>query len=281
MFYLFVNHYLSDSATHTAKTKCIKCTRAINKRIREHEKATGDVVTVDQYSNFSTRHDGVCYRVNPWNANSAEEFQSEKAARDLLLDKDGQYLGDDEAIFCREIAADNDTRSPKRAIQMQRDIIGDVVNGVAEHNPDSGHVIKDTNNDLFATRGKDKSFNSTACLTNLRIKSIHTDLRDPIMEYHEKLDDVTARQNCLTQLNAIITHHCGDHSKCKFKKYCTYLQVKNANPNWPEDKVRAKTAKKCKRHGGQTMDLSRKGIATLEKIISKRFNENTIDRIAK
>jgi len=183
--------------------------------------------------------------------------------------------------FCREIATDNDMQPPKRAIRTQRDIIGDSVNEVAEHCPDFSHIIKDTNNDLFKTRDNDCSLNSRYCLSNARIKSIHTDIRESIKEYNEKRGDSIAIQSCLDQLGSIICHHCGDHSKYKNENFCTYRRVKKANPNWDEDQIRQEAALQCKLHGGRTIDLLENGIATLEKIIDKRFNMKSIDHIAK
>ncbi len=52
--------------------------------------------------------------------------------------------------------------------------------------PDYGHVQKNINNKLFYLRKNHPSLNSKYCLSNVRIKSIHSDLRDPIKEYNEE-----------------------------------------------------------------------------------------------
>ncbi|KAL7541261.1 hypothetical protein ACHAWF_006894 [Thalassiosira exigua] len=263
------------------QNKCYSCTVAINKRIRSYEIEHDTTVSVEEYANFSMAHSGFCSRNSTNNPASAEEQQAEDAARDLLLDEHGNYRGDDEAIIFNEIIHDNDTRSPKRAIQCQLDIVGDSVSELAEHTPDLGHVIKDTNNDLYGIRTKNPSFNGKHMLSNERIKSIHSDLRKPVSEYSLHLGNESARTICLEVCHAIIRHHNGDHSLCKHDEYCTYRQVRSANPSSTEEDVRLETARQSLRHGGRTMDLSENGVILLESIIKKRFNVNSIDRIAK
>jgi hypothetical protein len=63
----------------------------------------------------------------------------------LLLDDEGEYLGDDIAIFMGKVAADSDTRAPKAGICEQAHIIGDAAEGLGDHDPDIGHVQKDQN----------------------------------------------------------------------------------------------------------------------------------------
>ena len=63
----------------------------MNKNIR----MSGGIVTVDEIGKFSTKHKGKCYRNSNLNPASAEEHQAAIAARDLILDENGVYLGDD------------------------------------------------------------------------------------------------------------------------------------------------------------------------------------------
>ena len=102
-----------------------------------------------------------------------------------------------------------------QGLQIQRNIIDDAANGIDEHYSDLGHIIKDTNNDLFKTRTNNLSLNSKFCLTNFRIKSIHTDIRGTIQDYNKKLGDHGARQVHIDQLSCIIPRHCGDHTNSK------------------------------------------------------------------
>ena len=48
------------------------------------------------------------------------------------------------------------------------------------------------------------------------------------------LGNNTARVAYIAQLEAIVMHQCGDHSKCVHKKWCSYLKIKNTNPTWTE-----------------------------------------------
>ena len=71
----------------------------------------------EQILNFSTEHEGVCYKTEKnYNVSNAEEFQAIELARDLLLDESGNYRGDDVAIVPSEIHAYQDTRSPSKFI---------------------------------------------------------------------------------------------------------------------------------------------------------------------
>lgn len=107
-------NYINETNTkdNILQIHCYRCTLSLNKNISEYEAATVQTVTVDQYANFSMLHKGFCYRNSTHNPASAEEYMAYDMGRNLLLDEDGNYLGDDTAIFMGEIAADNDTRGP-------------------------------------------------------------------------------------------------------------------------------------------------------------------------
>ena len=70
-------------------------------------------------------HQGECYSNSNLVPASAEEPHSTIVARELLLDKNGKYVGDDRAIFAGRINADNDTRGPAAFIREQNRIIGE------------------------------------------------------------------------------------------------------------------------------------------------------------
>ena len=69
-------------------------------------------------------------------------------ARELLVDGQGKYVGDDTAVFAKVITSDNDTRAPYSFICTQNEIIGSTADNVAEHLPDTKHVMK-CQNDMF------------------------------------------------------------------------------------------------------------------------------------
>ena len=112
---------------------------------------------------------GVCYRNSKLAPASAEETQSAMMAKDLLVDEKCNYVGDDRAIFAEIVTSDNDTQAPYRFIREQNELIGTLVDNVAEHLPDKGHVMKCENNALFKIRQDDKSYNGvnkTSCRQN-------------------------------------------------------------------------------------------------------------------
>jgi hypothetical protein len=131
----------------------------------------------------------------------------------LLLDTNGNYIGDDVAIFCRCISADNDTRAPKAFIQEQCRIIGAAAVGKADHSPDKGHVMKCLSNFFFKLKEEDASLRGVHALTPVRIKMIVTDISAALSNFTSLgVDDQAAKRACLDQIDAIILHHCGNHT---------------------------------------------------------------------
>jgi len=199
-----------------------------------------------------------------------------------LLNEDGTYRGDDTAVFLGRISADNDTKSPNNFIREQANIIGDAADGKAEHDPDYGHVQKGVNNGMFHIREQNPSFKGARCLSNVRIKSMHSDFRKPIKQYKEEgIGNNDARSKCLRQIESVVYHHAGDHSKCFQAQYCTFIEVKNQHPAWTEEEIQTEAANRSKRHGGKSMSMGKKAIVTLSEFIAKTFNEKSIDRIAR
>ena len=228
---------------------------------------------------MSLDHPGRCYRTSNYSSASAEEFQATKAAERLLFDKNGMPRSADTCTVMSQVIADNDTRGPKNAIKRQNSILGNVADGIAEHFPDLGHVIKNSSNEFFTTRDKDPSFKGKQCLTNEKIKSIHSDISHTVKGYCDYVGMEDERTKCFRQLNCIVRHHCGDHSKCFQGNFCTYIQVKTENPAWSNEEICKESVKRSKR-SKTFMSLSLSGIQKLESIITKRFNMKSIDRIA-
>ena len=71
------------------------------------------------------KHDGICNKCGTHGPANSEEPMAKDAAKDLLLDKNGNYCGDHRACFLDKIGADNDTRATKNFIKVQNEIIGD------------------------------------------------------------------------------------------------------------------------------------------------------------
>jgi len=275
---------LSHSSSFICQTTCINCSRVVNKRIKEIEKETGQQIRPDQISNISTKHDGPCYRNSNLHPAVAEEEQAAMAARHLLCEGETDiYAGDNLAIFGYDISTDGDTRGAARFIRIQNQIIGEAADNVADTSPDRGHVIKCNNNAMHSLAKNDKSFSGVNLLNTSRIKSINSDLAAVVQDYEEEgVGEAGPRAKCLKQIDAIPSHHCGDHSLCTCEKYCTYLKVKKEHPDWDDDQIEAMAAKISTRaFAGKYMGLSPAGIASVRDKIRDRFNEKTIDKIAK
>ena len=111
----------------------------------------------------------------------------------------------------------------------------------------------------------------------------------------EKLRDQT-----LAHIDAMVDHHCGDHSKCNTKdclylrlqnhhyaKYCTEHEddVKEKKLTYKqiivlrEDKINEDYARQS-RFKGMTMSISNIGRAKIRKEITKRLDKKNIDRVA-
>jgi hypothetical protein len=269
--------FLSSYQMH--KNKCIKCTYALNKAVAA-ARANGEEVTVYDLSRFSMDHEGTCYRKTKYSTAASEEFLSADAARGLLLDDSGMPRSKETCAGMETIVADQDSNSVKKAMLAQKEILGQGAEGVARHVPDLNHVVKCHNNAVHDIAKKDPTIRGKTGLNNLKIRFISSDVYTAIHDYHPQVGDAEARQRCLDQIRAIIPHHCGDHTYCKHEKYCTAIRIKNENKFLPPSELAKKTAKATKRGDGVTMSLSDSGIEKLQKVLSKRFNANSIDRIA-
>ena len=160
-------------------------------------------------------HRGRCYKNTTHGVSVSEEYAAIEAGRRLLLDDNGDYRGDDSAVFLNVVVSDNDVNAPTNFIREQYEIIGEAAEGKAEHIPDIGHVIKDCNNELYRLRERDPSFRGVNLLENSRIRAIMADVLTAFLEYKPDIGDEQAQLKCLKRIGAVITHHCGNHSKCE------------------------------------------------------------------
>jgi hypothetical protein len=76
------------------------------------------------------------------------------------------------------------------------------------------------------------------------ITSIHSNIWSAIKDYHARLGDDTARNECIQQLSGIIPHHCGDNSLCKIPNFCTYIQIQHENKDWTTEHIQLAAATK-------------------------------------
>ena len=236
----------------------------------------------EEIANLSMAHEGICYRNSNLHPASAEESQSTLVAKSLLLDDTGKYLGDEIAIFGINISADNDTRAPSAFIREQNRIIGAAADGLADHSPDRGHVMKCNNNALFKLRKEDATLRGVHALTPKRIAMMNSDISATIDDYSKTgTGDPDAQKACLDQLAAIVPHHCGQHHLCRNERWCTYLRIQKEHPDWDVHSITVAAAAESNRPlNGKPMSLSEDGMSTITKEINKRFNKATIDKIA-
>jgi hypothetical protein len=229
---------------------------------------------------FSMEHKGVCYRNSNLNSASAEEMQAIIAAHDLLLDENGKYVGDSKAIFATIINSDNDTRSPKSFMVEQNTIVGEADDNLAEHNPDTNHFIKNINNKLHNLKNADKSFKTA--LTYHRIRCFNHNINAVIKHYLPNVGDAITRKDCLHQLHAIPRHHNGNHDQCVYKKWCSFLRVKEDHPDWIGQAVAEEAAQtSLSATEGKNMGCDAQGLAKLTAFFKRELNEATIDKYAR
>ena len=145
-------------------------------------------------------HEGLCYRNSKHNPASAEEYQAKEVARDLLVDEDGNYRGDDLAIFAAQTITDCDTRTSKKLIQEQAEIIGNAAIGKADHSPDIGHVIKEVNNMLYKVRSKDSSLTGGTCSVTRELKAFTLTFVGPFLIILMKLEIKYLNSNVYNKL---------------------------------------------------------------------------------
>ena len=72
------------------------------------------------------KHEGVWHQNSKCSPAVAEEHYAEEVGKRLLLNEDDQYAGDDVAISVDILVSDNDPMSPKKFIQSQHEIIGNL-----------------------------------------------------------------------------------------------------------------------------------------------------------
>ena len=269
---------------------CYRC----QLQMAEYLKRTGLHATDVQPGTVDLTHPGKCYRNTVHGPATAEEYAWERAGYELLDAED-----DDEKIFLDEVCSDGDTRGVKRFISAQIAVIGDAVKGLAEQDPDGGHLIKCISNGYYDTAEHDKSLKGAGLLEPTRIRAISSDVGKHIRTFHNKLaslemtpnDLALARSACLKAMGAIIPHHCGNHKECDVS-YCKYLQLKRRleaayfaldvtkSQMELENEVRAEYAKVA-RFRGRLLSLNKSAQDKVSRVITSRLNEKNIDRVAK
>ena len=83
-------------------------------------------------------------------------------------------------------------KAPSNFIQEQNRLIGPSSDGLAEHVPDAGHVMKNYSNALYDIRKKDPSFSGKDLLENTRVKAFVVDTRTALNEYKTRIGNDTS-----------------------------------------------------------------------------------------
>ena len=108
-------------------------------------------------------------------------------------------------FFGHCISADNDTRAAHAFIREQNWIIGASADGVADHSPDKGHMMKCNNNALYKLAKDNPSIRGVHVLGSKRINMLNSDISATLVEYSKTgVGDNIARQACCDQLDAIV-----------------------------------------------------------------------------
>jgi hypothetical protein len=236
-------------------------------------------------------HPGKCYCNSRHGPAEAEEVALGRVGKALL------NLPDDEAIFANDIISDGDTRGPLKFITAQLEVIGPAASGIVGQKPDLNHKVKTVSNGLYDLANKNLELRGANLLEAPRIRVICGDLTRHLRTFHDilqsSLDTVTiskARDACLCAIDAIIPHHCGDHSlytrsNCLYKKLeldvGAFFAAMDQTAMTKEFKqeVNRQYAEKA-RFKGVCMSISLEGRKKIAKVITSRVNEHNIDLIA-
>ena len=151
-----------------ARTGCMRCTRRMHEAIRQGEK---------NVSSFVGQHSGRCTANSLHGPAVAEEHMLEAMGRDLLVDKQGEYLGDDVALFVSVATSDGDSKGAKRLTKAQEKIIGEAANGKATTSNCVTHVGKNLNKSFYKMKENDSTYGGVGGLENGRISAIGWDIK--------------------------------------------------------------------------------------------------------
>lgn len=289
------------------QVSCGRCSRRLNKLLLEENKSLEDITEDD------LKHDGECSINSKHGPAVAEEHALEWLAEYLLIDPVTKKLrNDDEAILADLFVADGDTKGANRFINKQASIITEF-DGIAIYLPDIGHFIKCISNALYALANKESTLRGAALLEANRIKAISTDITKILKEYGKEMERIkeefgddasvvfettlnSAREAAIKRINAIIPHHCNDHSSCsredcfvitQQRHYINLHRSMNPQSRLTDDDIieqhRTEIAQDHAKNGrfkGKHMSMGAKGQAIVQSVISSRLDAKNIDRVA-
>ena len=120
---IFMISLLTNKPIYLIHTQvfCNQCTTRFNKAIEVFGIDT--VINNDVMVKEFLKHGGVCHRNSKYSPAVAKEYCAAEVWKRLLLNEEYQYVGDDISIFVDILFAEKDTRSPKKFIHIQHQII--------------------------------------------------------------------------------------------------------------------------------------------------------------
>ena len=95
------------------QTSCQPCSIQLTEHMKEQN------VKMNMIQFASIKHVGICFRIINIGPACAEEFACVEAADKFLLDENGNFLPDDQAIFSERIVTDCDIRGSLKFILKQ------------------------------------------------------------------------------------------------------------------------------------------------------------------
>jgi len=199
----------------------------------------------------------------------------------------GDYVGDDLAVFADIIVGDGDTKAAKKFIAEQIAIIGEMAADIAQCFPDIGHAVKSISSEWYRLAEKDKSLKGKQVLEPTQIRAMCNDviqafrwLRDKLKTLENPSDDdrEVHLNKCLERLGNIVPHHCGDHSTCK-AEVCGFVKLKEEHPDWSAEQL-DEEYDKVARFKGEYMCVPADGAKKILGVITRSINKNNISQLA-
>ena len=268
------------------RTACWLCTLEIHKAIRD-----GD----ENPSLRKGTHKGPCSNNSIHGPAVSEEFALEQIGENLLVNEEGESLGDDEALFMCFPISDGDSKGAHRLMARQAAIVGSAATGQSERLPCSGHVGKNLGKGLHKIKAADFTISGEGLLESERIKSIQTYIHTHLLKLKNASWDKGEKPTTemIQETNAsimnVVPHMCGNHRNCKDEELCAYLKLKNSNPLWKDVDVLTDAQEEelnRRMYDGKTklqyvLGLNAKGMAMVQAQVKLRYNIDSVAQIAR
>ena len=214
----------------------------------------------------------------------------EKMGKFLLIDPEtGKLRSDEEAILCREVIADGDTKGSNRLIRVQSEIVPEFAT-IAEYYPDIGHFVKCISGGLHHLAKNCAELRGVSSLESARIKTMIADISRIVRQYgkqyksvgigsgsKEKVDEL--RHAAIKRIGSIIPHHWGEHLSCSGYD-CKMIHLHRHYISHEEIIILRKNDiatdyAKVARFKGKVMSMGKIGQEKVYKEITSRLNEKT------